>query len=272
MSPKIVAVSSPPLRQRYEALLKSDLSLTNLDSIIALLWDQIKDTPNATTYSWWTVLQPFGKETLPRKSDPFVVDRIRSTSEMFHVPSLPSIPQGFTGIGTPDPQAAHIAMRLETAWTYLVLPILTDITGARPFLLDTMSALFICTIDYVLSAIPDAFIPEKATLANAAFVHTVTAWQDNPAHQYYLQSLVMDYLQRYDARFECLKRSFLLTPVEDHSYLTKAQALWSDLFDFQLYGEAEKFLLDLYRNSSTSHLGEVREMIHSMYTAAPRQW
>jgi hypothetical protein len=50
--------------------------------------------------------------------------------------------------------------------------------------------------------------------------------------------------------------------VEDHSFLTKAQALWSDLIDLGQYKNAESWLLFVHRYAPESHLNEIRDVFH----------
>ena len=272
--PAITAISSPSLRKRYKDLLRSEWSLDSLESTLTLLWDEIKDNADATGFAWWTMLQPPGQETLPRKTDPLVLSNIRYFSGIMRDPSLPQVPAGFTGVGNPHATIAPMAKLIETSWTYLILESLIDIKGERDFFRDIQSMLFLCVVDYLLPEMEKtaSFTPERDVLVNALSFNAFAIWRDSPAHQYFLNSLIMNHLRQYGLRFEYLRRSLMLTPVEDHSYLTKAQALWSDLFDLERYAEAETFLLDLHRYSPTAHLSEVKEMIHSLYTASAGKW
>jgi hypothetical protein len=51
------------------------------------------------------------------------------------------------------------------------------------------------------------------------------------------------------------------TDVEDHSYLTKLQALWSDLMDFGKHKESYSLLLHLNRYTPQSYQPEIGEML-----------
>jgi len=99
-------------------------------------------------------------------------------------------------------------------------------------------------------------------------VHTVMVWRDQPAHFLYLQSLIMDYLGEAERRLELLDMAFRLTSVHDHSYLTKATALWSDLMDLGHHERALGFLMELNRSSPTEYQDEIRGMIQET-AAAP---
>src|ERR1022692_3913111 len=101
MPPAITAIASPSLRKRYKDLLRSNWSSSSLESVLALLWDEIKGSADASGFAWWSMLQPLGNEATPRKSDPFVVERIRYFSEIIRDQYLPTIPKGYTGIGNP---------------------------------------------------------------------------------------------------------------------------------------------------------------------------
>ena len=71
----------------------------------------------------------------------------------------------------------------------------------------------------------------------------------------------MDYLEEHSSMLDLRRQSLRLTDVEDHSYLTKAQALWSDLMDFGKHKNAYSFLLQLNRCTPLSYQPEIEEML-----------
>ena len=58
------------------------------------------------------------------------------------------------------------------------------------------------------------------------------------------------------------------TDVEDHSYLTKAQAVWSDMMDFGTREQAYEFLIHLCRYTPESYLAEISEMLKTTMRAS----
>src|ERR1022692_1808068 len=57
MPPAITAIASPSLRKRYKDLLRSNWSSSSLESVLALLWDEIKGSADASGFAWWSMLQ-----------------------------------------------------------------------------------------------------------------------------------------------------------------------------------------------------------------------
>jgi hypothetical protein len=100
-------------------------------------------------------------------------------------------------------------------------------------------------------------------LLNALYSHTFLVWKNKPAHMYYLQSVVMDYLKEWPKRLKLLQQSLTLTSPTNHEFLTKVQSLWSDLLDLGDYQKAESFLLEVYRFALRDDLPEVQEMFHA---------
>jgi hypothetical protein len=96
------------------------------------------------------------------------------------------------------------------------------------------------------------------------FVHALTVWHDDPAHQYYLLSVLMDYLGKHEASTGFLERSFRMTPPDDHSYLTKGQSLWLDLLEAGRRKAAEKVLSHLAKTAPLKYKEEIDEMYQDM--------
>jgi hypothetical protein len=100
------------------------------------------------------------------------------------------------------------------------------------------------------------------------YVHTLLAWRSQPAHLFYLQSSLMDHLGNTARRLELLDLSLHLTPVEDHSYLTKATSYWADLLDQGGRNAALSFLLELSKRCPPSYTAEIKDML--VETLAPQ--
>ena len=131
------------------------------------------------------------------------------------------------------------------------------------------SLLFLCSVEELLPRLKkQRLLLEHDCLVNALFIHTILVWREEPSHLYYLQSVLMDYLEEYFSMLNLRSQSLRLTDVEDHSYLTKAQALWSDLMDFGKYKDAYSLLLYLTRYTPQSYQSEIEEMLSATIRAS----
>ena len=81
----------------------------------------------------------------------------------------------------------------------------------------------------------------------------------------------MDYLERPKLRRDNYLFSLNMTPVEDHSYLSKVQAYIFSLLDSGEDQEAKRFLMKLYRHAPESYLPELQEMIDNVQSHALAQ-
>src|SRR4029077_7246518 len=102
---------------------------------------------------------------------------------------------------------------------------------------------------------------EHDCLVCAMYVHTLLVWKTMPAHMLHLQNVLMDHLGNPERQLELLDMSFLLTPPEDHAYLTRATAYWSALMDLGRYETARTFLFSLMRHAPDSCQEEIRDML-----------
>ena len=71
----------------------------------------------------------------------------------------------------------------------------------------------------------------------------------------------MGQLGQHDARLQFMSNSLAATPIDDHSYLTKASHYWAELIELGQKEQAMDFLLKLTRNAAEPYLDEIREMI-----------
>ena len=239
----------------YQELLKADWTRETLDNVLSLLWDLIARSAKPTTYAWQKLLAS-RSEVKAGEPDKEVLARIRELSLPFTEPPLPAIPTELTSRKT---RATALA---EKAWTNLIIQALAKLTGDVGLFMDTQSLLFLCCIYYLLPHLKHLrLLPEHDCLVNVMYVHTLVVWRAQPAHLYYLQSLLMDYLDDPLKGLDLLEHSLRLTPVEDHSYLTKATAYWADLMNLGRNKKALDFLLSLNRHSPGEYQSEIGEMI-----------
>lgn len=246
--------------QEYKRLLQSDWSRDSLDDALRLLWKPIEGSVTPAAFPWQKVLAFKAGRLSGKDLNAKIIQRIGELAEVFREPPLPAMPSAF-----PSNRATRSVAQAEMTWAFLVLQALAKLEGETGLFRDTQSLLFLCTIHYLLPQLDaQALRAERNCLLNSMYVHTVLVWRDQPAHCLYLQSLLMDYLGAAERRVELLEMAFRLTPLTDHSYLTKATALWSDLMDLGLRERALTLLMELNRSSPREHQDEIKAMIEEM--------
>jgi hypothetical protein len=264
MAPDIWVRTWNPYEHRYRELLLSDYSKETLDETLSLLLTVVaKSLPDKKDKQLGLrkVLEfnETGK-TSSKDFDQRVLNRITAFASFFPSGPMPEMPAIFS-----EGRPTRAAWQAERTWAYLVLQSLAVVKGETGFFRDIQSLLFLCAVHYLLPHLRSQGLhPEHDCLLNAMFSHTILVWQDMPAHEYFLQSLVADYLGNARARMELLRQSFLLTPPEDHSYLTKAQAFWCDLVEAGSPEQARWFLMNLARTSPPEHLPEISDMMSDL--------
>ena len=78
----------------------------------------------------------------------------------------------------------------------------------------------------------------------------------------------MDYLGQVDRQLELMDISFMLTPTDDHAYLTRATAYWAAMMDYHRYSDAKRFLVMLTRHTPLSCQDEIEAMTAETYSLA----
>ena len=185
-----------------------------------------------------------------------IIEKIRSFSEVFTEPCIPTIPSVFS------PKKTKAIVLAEKTWAYLMLPSMVRLKGETGFFLDLQSLLYLAAIHYLLPLLEKQEArTEHDCLVNAMYIHTILAWRGQPPHMFYLQSALMGHLGEDRRRLELLDQALALTPVGDHSYLTKANAYWMELLELGDREAAMVFLLNLNRIAPVSYQDEIREMI-----------
>jgi hypothetical protein len=233
---------------RYRELLRSDYTKETLESTLALLWATIQASTTPAGLSWQKSLEYDEMGRASGKSfDQAIIDRIRIYSTSMGKRALPGMPRTFSERPT---RSAALA---EKTWAYLAIQTLAKLEGDTDFFNDLQSILYLCSVEYLLSHLKtQSMTAEHNCLVNAMYLHTVFVWSDlQPAHMFYLQSALMDYLGHPQKRSELLHRSLMLTDREDHSYLTKMQALVFDLVDSGQQRKAMDLLLSALRKEET---------------------
>jgi hypothetical protein len=254
-------VSTAALRKRYNALLVSPWKRSTLEQVLTLLWEEITTSERPLKVSFQEALYPdrnrLGKNGYNREALDAIADFRRHFDGNGIIPKMPT--------ELPNGKASKLLARAETTWTYLILPSLAKLSGESGFFADTLSLLFLVTIDFLLPELRQhGHEREHACVINALYMHTHITWTLDPerqAHHFFLQAVLMDYLGRRRLRQENLLQSLQLTPLEDHSFLTKVQAYVFSLLDAGEARSARNFLLDLYRRAPQEYLAEIGEML-----------
>jgi hypothetical protein len=255
----IRVISTPSLRHKYNRLLCSEWKKATLDDVLELLWKEV-DAPEPRP-PFFGILNP-DRSSIPSSGfNTEVIDEIRHFRRHFQGHDLiPPVPEEFS-----TRKSGRLRAQAETTWTYLVLENLARLRGETGFFADSQSLLFLLAIDFLLPGLDSAGDSEaRDCLINALYMHTFVTWTQDPqrqAHHFFLQAALMDYLGSPELRRENLRYSLNITPIEDHSFLTKVQAYVFSLIDSGENDEAKRFLMKLYRNAPEAYLAELQEMI-----------
>jgi hypothetical protein len=257
MKPTLKISALRPDIEDYRKALKSDYTKETLRSVLSLLWKLIAESANPSTFEWQKVLAYPPKAAAKRGLNQHIIAQIRQASEVLRDDRIPAIPATI-----PNIRSDNLVTQAEQVCAYLSLQLLARLTGETEMFADLQSLLFLCAVEELLPNLKKRnFLTEHDCLVNALFVHTILVWRENPSHLCYLQSVLMDYLEQYSSMLDLRRQSLRLTDVEDHSYLTKAQALWSDLMDLGKHKDAYSLLLDLIRYSPQSYQPEIEDML-----------
>jgi len=266
----ISVVSTPALRHKYKRLLSSDWKKCTLDEVLELLWKELDGLEPRPPF--FEALNPNRSSISTSGFNTEVIEEIRHFRKHFHGNDvIPPVPHKLS-----VRKSGRSRAQAETAWTYLILENLAHLEGETGFLADTQSLLFLLAIDFLLPVLDDAGDSEaRDCLLNALYMHTFVTWTQDPqrqAHHFFLQAALMDYLGRPELSRDNLLYSLNITPVEDHSFLTKVQAYVFSLMDSGDNDEAKRFLMKLYRHAPESYLAELQEMIDNLQSHAQARY
>ncbi len=260
----IRVVSTVALRKRYNALLVSEWKKGTLDQVLTLLWDEITSSEWPLKVSFQEALDPKRSPLGENDYNRVVLDAIADFRRHFDSNTIiPRMPPGLSSV-----KSSKLLAHAETTSTYVVLPSLAKLSGDSGFFADTLGLLFLVAVDFLLPELSQRrHEREHACLINALYMHTYVTWTLDPerqAHHFFLQAVLMDYLGHRRLHQENLLQSLQLTPLEDHSFLTKVQAYVFSLLDAGETRAARKFLLDLYRRAPQDYLAEIAEMLEQL--------
>jgi hypothetical protein len=252
---------------RYHSLLAKEWTKRTLEDVLLLLWAEIGESGPVEGLPFGYVLKPETGKAIRRELNQYVVNFVRSFRSFFEYRTIPQMPRPEA---LSEVRTSRLVAQAETTWTYLNLHILVSLRGETGFFLDTQSLLFLTSVHFLLPALKQS--GQEAAhdcLVNALYMHTLTAWAEQPEHFFYLQGVLMDYLGNEKETQESLRRSLELTPPEDDSYLTKVQDYSYALLDADKTEAAWSFLLSVYRKAPQSYLEEVEEMMTQVRRRLP---
>jgi hypothetical protein len=254
----VTAQSSPELIADYRELLLSDWKKTFPDEVLALLWRMVSASqPPSGPSPLFQMLDPGYSGSFPVDSFQAILEPIAEAAKFVRLPNLPEAPVAYTPPKRLTKQV-WLANRLSV---YLTLQATSSLAGDLPFFADVQALAFQAAIHFVLPEIRDKHPAEHAILLHAAVLYALGYSALDFAHYAYMVGLIHDYLGNEEERLQSLYASFRFTPPTDHSYLTKAQELWSELLDRNREEEAERFLVSLPGWALPQQQDEVREMV-----------
>jgi hypothetical protein len=226
--------------------------------VLGLLWSTLNERgPVEQTAPLWQMLDPKETGLFPEDFFRSIVARIADGTRFVRLAKLPKLPAEYV----PPEASSVLARRADTLAAYLTLPAHTAITGDSDFFLDVLALAFQAAIHFVLPELRKKHPAEHSILLHSAVLFCVGYSAYEAAHYAYMMSMIHGYLGDEDQRLQSLFASFRLTSPRDHSYLTKAQEVCTELLDQQRFEEAERFLLSLSRWSLPTQQDEVREMV-----------
>jgi hypothetical protein len=264
----IPVVSTASLRRRYNHLLASEWKKSTLEQVLNLLWDEIAISNRPLHVPFHEALNPHRHHAGESDFSQEVFDEIVDFRHHFRGDGIiPDMPKEL-----PKDKRVKLLVQAETTWTFLIMQNLAEVRGDVGFFADTQSILFLVAVDFLLPQLRDrGYEPEHACLVNALYMHSYITWTQDPqrqAHHFFLQAVLMNYLGHPGLRRENLLQALRVTPLEDHSFLTKVQAYVFSLMDDGDYRLARNFLLELYRRAPEAYLQEIGEMIDDVHHQA----
>jgi hypothetical protein len=254
----VTAQSGPERVAEYRDLLLSEWKKNLPDEVLALLWRTVAAAPPPPEPAALSqLLDPGYSASFPVDYFRSMLVRIRDAASFVRVSNLPEVPAAYA----PPKRLAKPAWLANRLAAYLTLQAHSPVAGDVSFLADAQSLAFQAVLHFVLPEIREKYPEEHAILLHAAVLYAVGYSVHGFAHYAYMIGMVHDYLGNEEQRLQSLYASFRCTPPTDHSYLTKAQELWSELLDRNREEEAERFLVSLPGWSLPSQQDEVREMV-----------
>jgi len=241
----------------YQALLTSDWTKSLTQKVLALLWKILSTDASAETSLIWQLLNPSNAKGFSAEQFRAISSRIQDGTRFIRLANVPPVDIGRLG----EKRNSLLLIQARQLAAYLTLQAHTQVLDRADFLLDVQALGFQAAIHFVLPELRERNEPEYSLLLNAAILFAVGNSANDFAHSSYMLAMIHGHLGDQEQRLRSLLASFRCTSPEDHSYLTKAQEVWTELLEQDKRAEAEDFLLDLNRSSLPSHQEEVREMV-----------
>jgi len=258
----IAAQASSDTISAYRDLLLSEWTKALPQDVLSLLWTTLSGPSSLNgDVALLQILNPHREPGFSSTAFRAIVARIAEGKRIVGLPELPELPENYN----PQRKPSKIAVLANRLSTYLTISAHAKVIGDTEFLADLMSLAFQATFHFVLPELREKSQDEHAILLNSSALFAIKYTSYEPAHTACLMSTVYDYLGDSSRRLKSLTASFRLTYPDDHSYLTKAQELWTELLDQNKFQEAKDFLLSLYAVTSPEQHGEVREMIDEAF-------
>lgn len=241
---------------QYQRLLVSEWTKDLPDAVLSLLWSSLHSKGPADD-PLFKLLNPNVNSTFPSKFFRSLLDAIGNASKFLHLGDLPQLPVAYDA----SKRLSKNAWQANRLAAYLTLQASTKFSGDVEFFRDLQAFAFQAAVHFVLPAIAEKHPAEHTILLHALWLFTLEYVALDPAHYCYLVGMLHGYLGNGEERLRFLQASFRLTRPEDHSFLTKAQEVWTELLDQGRYDEAEKFLFSLHWWALPGQQDEVREMM-----------
>lgn len=241
----------------YQRLLVADWKKDLPEAVLELLWSAIR--PEQTNGNEGVVAW-LGSKGDRQPSGNFadeILRHIRDAKHLISATGLPALPPSYNSSKRMS-KTEWQALRLSA---YMILPACMPFSGSVVAFRDARSLAFHAAVQFVLPAVREKHSDLHAILLNACFLFPLEYLESDPSHYCFLLGSIHEYLGNQDQRLFLLHSAFRFTPPTDHSFLTKAQAYWSELIDRGRNAEAEEFLFSLHLSALPEQRDEVREMM-----------
>jgi len=256
---------------RYRSLVDSDWNRSTLDQVLALMRDVIR-TPQVRPVKhleWLLFPAMKGDKTLGNGIANQILEPLLFLSAVYHEPSIPRLPAALAlGKNKASAQILDIVRLL-----LFQLFVNVRVRGETGFFQDLQSLLFLTSVHYLLTHLQKtALNKERDILVNAMYVHAHVIWRRDPSHMFFLLGSMMGHLGNRRLRLDYLDKSQAATPIDDHAFLTRANAYWAELLEYGETDRAMEYLLKISRLAPASYLSEIEEMIKetAAFNAASR--
>jgi hypothetical protein len=275
MASREIAIHATHAQVRsYQELLAVDWSMETLAQALDLFRATFASSGLLIQFAWQHApARKAGRGPIPYPIPVTASEHLREFMERTNATLLPEVPE--TPEPATDPERLALQRRAIEAGTYLTLPnrlrLANDteprrLAGDLPFLRDVQSLIFNLVVHFLLEELAALNLAdERSTLVNELFMHTVTVWDDDVAHQCYLRAMLFDAIGQPGSADAALLAAFRATGPDDHDYMTKAQTYWNHLIDRGDVTAAEGFAVYLARAVPFELLGEVRELMRATY-------